>query len=83
MPEVKKISHRVGMAEVESVPPQTMLKLPMAFKKLGRATHQGFDEIGLAADMGPADVLEALEVNLGRCVACHEGYLLSTSTGNN
>ena len=76
MDAVKAVTHRVGMAEVEGVPPETMLKLPMAFKRLGRSTHAGFDEVGLAADMGSEAVLEMLEENMAKCVACHEAYRL-------
>ncbi len=80
MSAVKETAHRVGRAEVESVPPETMLKLPMAFKQLGMSTHDGFDEVGLAAEIGPEAVLESLEANLGKCISCHEAY--SFSVGN-
>lgn len=76
MEGVKTIAHRVGIAEVDSVAPETMLKLPMAFKRLGRSTHEGFDEVGIAAEFGGDAVLQALEVNLNKCVACHEAYSL-------
>lgn len=78
MEAVKEIAHRVGVAEVEGVPPQTMLKLPMAFKQMGRATHEGFDEVGLAADMGPEAVLGMLEDNMNKCIGCHEAYKFTT-----
>ena len=74
MSAVKETAHRVGRAEVESVPPETMLKLPMAFKQLGMSTHTGFDEIGLAAEIGPKAVLESLDTNLSKCISCHETY---------
>ena len=78
MEAVKATAHRVGVAEVEGVPPQTMLKLPMEFKKLGRSTHEGFDEVGLAADMGPEAALEALADNMNKCIGCHETYKFTT-----
>lgn len=78
MNAIKEIAHRVGRAEVEGVPPETMLKLPMAFKRLGMSTHDGFDEIVLAAELGPESVMEALEGNLGKCITCHENYRLTT-----
>ncbi len=78
MAAVKATAHRVGRAEVEGVPPETMLKLPMAFKQLGMSTHDGFDEITLAADIGPEAVTQALSANLGKCIACHESYSLTT-----
>ncbi|MDH5188861.1 MAG: hypothetical protein OEW37_07895 [Rhodospirillaceae bacterium] len=79
MDSIKKTSHRVGMAEVAGVAPETMLKLPMAFKQLGMSTHEGFDEIGLAAEIGPDAVLDALDANLSKCIACHESYRLTTA----
>ena len=77
MEAVKSITHKVGLAEVEAVPAELMLKLPMDFKKLGRATHEGFDSVGLAADFDAAQVLVKLEENLNRCVACHASYQLT------
>ena len=74
MKAVQETTHRIGMAEVEGVPPETMLKLPIEFKQLGRATHAGFDEVGLAAELGPEAALERLEENLSRCVSCHASY---------
>ena len=77
MAAVKETTHRVGMAEAEAVPAELMLKLPLPFKKLGRATHAGFDEVGLAAEMGGEAVLESLVDNMAKCIACHESYLLT------
>lgn len=77
MDAVKSTAHRVGMAEAGGVPPGLVLKLPMPFKKLGFSTHEGFDEVALAAQMGPEAVLESLEENMAKCIACHETYQLS------
>ena len=77
MDAVKKIAHDVGMAEARKVPVETMMKLPLGFKQLGGDTHTGFDEIGLAADMGGELVMERLEENLGNCVACHKLFQLT------
>lgn len=74
MDAVKASAHRVGSAEVGNTPPGLMLKFPIAFKTLGLATHDGFDEIAVAAESGPQAVLESLEENMGKCVACHEAY---------
>ena len=79
MDEVKKTAHRVGVAEIESVPANTMLKLPMAFKQLGMSTHEGFDEVGQATEFGSKAVLEAVEANMGNCIACHETYRFTTA----
>ena len=77
MGAVKKIAHDAGMAEARKVPVETMMKLPLGFKQLGGATHTGFDEIGLAADMGGDLVMERLEENLGNCVGCHKLFQLT------
>lgn len=77
MNALKESAHRMGMAEAGNVPTNLMLKLPMEFKQLGMATHQGFDEVALAADMGPEAALEMLEENMAKCVACHEAFRLT------
>lgn len=77
MEAVKVSAHRVGMAEAGNTPPGLVLKLPMAFKTLGFSTHEGFDEVALAAEIGPEAVLESLEENMSKCVACHEKYRLT------
>ena len=77
MKAVKESAHRVGMAEAGAAPAGLVLKLPMAFKTLGFSTHEGFDEVALAAEIGAEAVLESLETNLAKCVACHEAYRLN------
>lgn len=77
MDAVKESALRVGMADAGNAPPSLILKLPSAFKQLGFATHQGFDSIALAAEMGPEAVLESLEEHMTKCVACHESYSLT------
>jgi len=74
MDAVKESAHRVGMAEAGNAPPGLILKLPMDFKELGFATHEGFDSIALAAEMGPEAVLETLEDHMAKCIGCHESY---------
>lgn len=53
MEALQETALRVGTAEVEGVPVETMMKLPMEFKKLGRATHVGFDEVAQASEFAP------------------------------
>ncbi|PHS79763.1 MAG: hypothetical protein COB59_00290 [Rhodospirillaceae bacterium] len=77
MDTVRKIAHDAGMAEARKVPVELMLKLPLGFKQLGGATHTGFDEIALAADMGGELVMEKLEENLNNCVGCHAIFQLT------
>jgi cytochrome c556 len=74
MEAIKKTAHRVGTAEAAAAPAAIMLKLPMDFKSLGMSVHEGFDELALAADKNPQAVMEALDANLAKCVACHETY---------
>jgi len=77
--QVKSITHKVGMAEAEAVPMPVMLKLPLAFKQLGLSAHKGFDEIGAAADISGEAVMQKLDENLSKCVACHESYQLTVA----
>ncbi|MCR4377063.1 MAG: hypothetical protein NUV50_03095 [Rhodospirillales bacterium] len=77
MNAVKESAHRVGMAEAGAAPAGLVLKLPMAFKTLGFSTHEGFDEVALAAEIGAEAVLAGLETNLAKCVACHAAYRLN------
>lgn len=69
-------AHKDDFANPESPVQGIRKKAPPAFFPLGRETHIGFDRIAeLAAEIGDRDaVLGALGENLGRCVACHEGY---------
>ena len=77
MDAVMESAHRVGMADAGNAPPTLILKLPLAFKQLGFSTHEGFDAVALAAEIGPEAVLESLEENMAKCIACHEVYRLS------
>ena len=50
-------------------------KLPLEFKKLGLATHRGFDEIAAAASAGAADrISQQVGVVMRNCVACHGAW---------
>jgi len=77
MDAVKETAHRVGMAEAGNVPPELILKLPLPFKQLGFSAHEGFDKVALSAEIGPEAVLESLEENMSKCIACHEAYRIT------
>lgn len=70
----------VGMASSEGVPPALIGKLPLGFKKLGFATHRGFDQLALDIEqMGDAGLAqEKLATLMQNCVACHAAYRLTT-----
>ena len=73
---VAKSARGVGKAAAQGVPGSLMGKLPAEFKKLGFATHSGFDQIAMDAESlgDPAHALEQLSGLLNNCVACHAAY---------
>jgi hypothetical protein len=78
MVDVTQQARASGTAMAAAVPIELMTKLPLEFKQLGLATHQGFDEISVAADQGETSemVLTRLAEQLTRCVACHQVFRL-------
>ncbi|MDH5748346.1 MAG: hypothetical protein OEY85_03450 [Rhodospirillales bacterium] len=79
MDAARKTSKSFGLALANTTPPETVKKLPKAFKQLAFSTHEGFDEVSLAADMGSEAVMEALEGTLSVCVSCHEVFRFTLS----
>lgn len=73
---VAKIAVKNGQQEVEMVPPQILIKLPMEFKQLGFGVHEKYDVLVKMAEEG-ASVSEQLkqvsEIMTG-CVSCHATY---------
>lgn len=69
---------RAGMngPEIDHIPKSLAPKLPMEFKKLGLATHRGFDQI--AQDVQQNGALDAMPKQLGtlmnNCVGCHAAW---------
>ncbi|GBD02998.1 hypothetical protein HRbin19_00269 [bacterium HR19] len=67
-----------GMDMVEkfsAVEKTLLLKLPDEFKKLGFATHKGFDEVAeLIKSRENQKILSALAELTSKCVACHDIY---------
>lgn len=74
-------ARELGMAAAHEVPPGLRAKLPLEFKKLGHATHQGFDDLSRDAD-SLADANHAqrqLGQVMSNCVSCHAMFRLETS----
>lgn len=67
-----------GNDVVEKVPKGLMRKLPLAFKKMGFATHDLFDEISQEAKdhFNARNTQNKLSTLLNNCVACHKTYKL-------
>ena len=79
MKVVAEAATEAGMAAAHQVPPALREKLPLEFKKLGHATHEGFDE--LARDAGamadPALALKQLSGVMTQCVSCHATFRIA------
>jgi len=80
MPAVVEAARKVGRAAQGEVPVSLMKKLPAGFKKLGFATHQGFDQLAMDAEaLGDRDqVLEALGTLMNNCTGCHAAFQITT-----
>ncbi len=71
---------KAGNGVVEKVPKGLMRKLPIAFKRMGFATHDLFDEISQDAKdhFNAKKTQEKLAELLNNCVACHKTYKFTT-----
>ncbi len=73
-------ARRAGLngPEAEHIPKSLAPKLPPEFKKLGLATHRGFDQIALEVEQsGATDRASKQLVELmGNCLACHATWRL-------
>ncbi|MEW5769234.1 MAG: hypothetical protein AB1831_02605 [Pseudomonadota bacterium] len=78
MKRVAEAAAPAGVAAAHAVPPSLRTKLPLEFKRLGRATHVGFDDLARdAASMGdPALAMQQLGEVMQNCVACHATFRL-------
>ena len=78
---VAEYSRKVGKAAQGEVPGTLMGKLPLQFKRLGSATHAGFDQLALdAEDLGDSQyALSQLSVLMQNCTACHAAYRFDIS----
>ena len=82
MKTVAESARELGMAAAHEVPAKLREKLPLEFKKLGHATHQGFDDLARDAEsLGDANhSLRQLGQVMSNCVSCHAMYRLETGT---
>lgn len=78
MKMVSVAAKEAGMAAAGHVPMSLRKKLPLEFKKMGHAVHNGFDDLARDADsLGDADhAMKQLRDVLTQCVACHSTYRL-------
>lgn len=80
MKRVAEAARAAGMAAAHEVPAGLRARLPLAFKKLGQATHVGFDDLARDAEsLGDAHhALRQLGQVMDNCAACHALYRLET-----
>ncbi len=73
-------AREAGMAAAHEVPGTLRAKLPMDFKKMGHATHQGFDDLARDAEsLADANhALKQLGSVMSNCVSCHALYRIET-----
>ena len=78
--KVAKISRTMGSAAANTIPPQTVAKLPENFKQLASQVHGGFDMIALDAEsMGDTNhTISQLSRITKNCIACHATYKIQT-----
>ena len=76
MKMVAEAAESVGMAAAHEVPARLREKLPLEFKKLGHATHTGFDDLARdAASMAdPGLAMKQLGQVMSNCVSCHATF---------
>jgi hypothetical protein len=76
MKVVAEAATEAGMAAAHEVPPGLRAKLPLEFKKLGHATHTGFDDLARdAASMAdPNLAMKQLGQVMSNCVSCHAAF---------
>jgi len=80
MDAVSQAALASGTEHMVDTDPRLMLKLPLAFKKLGVGSHTYFDEISAKAKSGTSKetIIKMLNTQLKSCVACHATYQLKT-----
>jgi len=81
MKALAEAARGAGMAAAHEVPAKLREKLPMQFKKLGHATHQGLDDLARDAEsLGDANhALKQLGQVMDNCTSCHALYRIETS----
>jgi len=83
MKEVARAARKMGSGAANEIPPQTVAKLPDAFKQLAGAVHTSFDTIALDAESlgDPIHTMGQVGEMLGKCNACHGIYQIRTAEG--
>lgn len=76
MKQVAASASKSGGAATQGTPGSLIGKLPLGFKKLGRDTHQRFDQLAAeASGIGDKEIiLKSLGRILQNCTACHASY---------
>jgi len=76
MKTVAAAARKMGSGAANEIPPETVAKLPDAFKQLAGAVHGGFDAIALDAEAfgDPKHAMGQVGEVLGKCNACHGIY---------
>ena len=79
MSQVINAASKAGAQAAQGGPTSLAGKLPLTFKKLGRATHKKFDMLALdAKQLGdPQYSLQQLSELMNNCVACHSTYKIN------
>ena len=82
MKEVARAARTMGSGAANEIPPQTVAKLPEAFKVLAGGVHTTFDLIALDAEsLGDSrHTLMQLSDLLHKCNACHGIYQIKVGT---
>ena len=80
MKAVAVAARAAGVAAAHEVPAGLRARLPPEFKKLGQATHQGFDDLARDAEsLGDANhALKQLGQVMDNCVSCHAMFRIET-----
>lgn len=83
MKAVAEAARASGIAAAHEVPAGLRAKLPVEFKRLGHATHEGFDDLARdAASMADANLaLKQLGGILQNCVTCHATFRIRPVAG--
>lgn len=76
MDQIATAARKAGMVGFSQVPASLIGKMPLAVKKMGRATHQAFDQMAMDAEsLGDKEhTLSQLNQILSNCTACHSLY---------
>ncbi len=77
-------STNAGSCVKDKVPKGLIKSLPIAFKQMGFATHDAFDDLAesVCKDFNPEKTQKQLNDILKRCVACHSAYQIKVKESN-